>query len=87
MGDKGTTQQRCETSLCHCNSTQITLSAYLNRGIARYKLGYQQLALIDLQQAARRFTLQGNTNAYQQTLQFIQSLQQELVSFPESELG
>lgn len=61
--------------------------AYLNRGIARYELGYQQLALIDLRQAARLFALQGNTNAYQQTLQFIQALQQELVSFPESELG
>lgn len=61
--------------------------AYLNRGIARHELGYQQLALMDLQQAARRFALQANTPAYQQTLHFIQLLQQELVSFPENELG
>lgn len=61
--------------------------AYLSRGIARHQLGYEQLALVDLHQAAKRFALQKNTVAYQQTLNFIQALQQELVSFPESELS
>ena len=42
---------------------------------------------MDLQQAAKRFAKQGNTVAHQQTLNFIQALQQELVSFPESEIS
>jgi len=61
--------------------------AYLNRSIAHYELGYQQLALMDLQQAARRFARQGNQAAYQQALNFIHALQQELLSFPEGEVG
>lgn len=61
--------------------------AYLNRGIARHELGYQQLALMDLQQAAKHFAKQGKPDAYQQTLHFIRALQQELVSFPVDEIG
>lgn len=77
VGGRETIQQRCKTSLRHCNSTQVTLSAYLNRGMAYYELGYQQKAIRDLQQAAKHFSDQGKMAAYYQSLNRIKLIPQE----------
>ena len=56
--------------------------AYVNRGIARHRLGYQQAAIEDLQKAAKGFVHQGESVAYQKTLELIKTIQQ-LLSFDE----
>jgi regulator of sirC expression with transglutaminase-like and TPR domain len=55
--------------------------AYVNRGLIRHELGFQQAALSDLKIASKRFNEQGNQAAYQQTLALIERLQQLLQSW------
>ncbi len=53
--------------------------AYRNRGLTRLKrVGDEQQALADLQQAATLYQAQGQTEAYQKTLERIQALQAQL---------
>lgn len=62
-------------------------SAYVNRGLARYQLGYQQAAFEDLQRGAECFCKQGEMVAYHQTLKLLQKLRQQSKSVWESEIG
>lgn len=62
-------------------------SAYVNRGLARYQLGYQQAAFEDLQRGAECFCKQGEMVAYQQTLKLLKKLRQHSNSSWESEIG
>lgn len=50
--------------------------AYGNRGILYSQIGNKQAALADLQQAAQLFAKQGEQQSYEQTLDFIQQVQQ-----------
>jgi tetratricopeptide (TPR) repeat protein len=50
--------------------------AYGSRGLLSYELGNQPEALEDLQKAAQLFDQQGDRDAYQQTLDLIQQVQQ-----------
>lgn len=52
--------------------------AFGNRGILRSQLGKPELALTDLQQAAELFKARGDQQGYQQTLYFIQQVQQAI---------
>ena len=49
--------------------------AYGSRGLVRSHQGDKSGAMADLQKAAQLFSAQGNTVAYQQTLNFIQMMQ------------
>jgi tetratricopeptide (TPR) repeat protein len=51
--------------------------AYGNRGILHSQTGNKPAALADLQQAAQLFQKQGDRESYQQTLEFIQQVQQK----------
>jgi tetratricopeptide (TPR) repeat protein len=62
-------------------------SAYVNRGLARYQLGYQQAAFEDLQKGAQCFCKQGEMLAYHQTLKLLEKLRQHSKSVWESEIG
>jgi regulator of sirC expression with transglutaminase-like and TPR domain len=57
--------------------------AYINRGLIRHELGFQQAALWDFKMASKRFNQQGNQVAYQHTLTLIERLQQLLQSSDE----
>lgn len=50
--------------------------AYGNRGLLHYQLGDSHRAIEDLQQAAALFQSSGDRQSYQQTLYFIQQVQQ-----------
>ena len=50
--------------------------AYGNRGLLHHQLGDSQRAIEDLQQAATLFQSSGDQQSYQQTLYFIQQVQQ-----------
>ncbi|KJH69525.1 hypothetical protein UH38_23220, partial [Aliterella atlantica CENA595] len=50
--------------------------AYGNRGLLYAETGNKQAALSDLHQAAQLFAKQGEQESYQQTLGFIQQIQQ-----------
>ncbi|MDB9349398.1 tetratricopeptide repeat protein [Nodularia spumigena] len=52
--------------------------AYLNRGIAQYDLGYHQGAIADLKKASEYFENQGNSIAYEKTLDLLDNLRQQL---------
>ncbi|MBH8553725.1 hypothetical protein I8751_15375 [Nostocaceae cyanobacterium CENA357] len=52
--------------------------AYVNRGIARYNLGYHQKAIADLQKAFEYFGYQRNQLAYQKTLDLLKNLRQQI---------
>jgi len=52
--------------------------AYVNRGIARYEMGYQQSAFEDLRKGAQCFCDRGQMVAYQQTLNLLKKLQRSL---------
>lgn len=51
--------------------------AYENRGILYSQTGNKPAALVDLRQAAQLFQKQGDRDSYQQTLEFIQQVQQQ----------
>lgn len=51
--------------------------AYGNRGILYSQTGNKPTALADLRQAAQLFQQQGDRDSYQQTLEFIQQVQQK----------
>ena len=51
--------------------------AYGNRGILYSQTGNKQAALADLHQAAQLFAKHGDQQSYQQTLDFIQQIQQK----------
>lgn len=53
--------------------------AYVNRGIARYRLGYHQRAMSDLQKASEYFETQGKRVAYKKTLDLLNSLRQKIL--------
>ncbi len=55
-----------------------SVQAYVNRGLARYQLGYHQAALEDLHFAAKCCDRQGKPAAYQQVLVLIEKLQKSL---------
>ena len=55
-----------------------SVQAYVNRGLARYQLGYHQAALEDLHFAAECCDRQGKLAAYQQVLALIEKLQKNL---------
>ncbi len=61
--------------------------AYVNRGIDRYQMGYQQAALEDLLKGAECFCHQGQMVAYQKTLNLIKKLQQQSPSNEESAMA
>ena len=49
--------------------------AYGNRGFVHYRLGDKPKAIADFQKAAQLFSDHGNTDGYQQTLNFMQLIQ------------
>ncbi len=51
--------------------------AYGNRGLLYAETGNKQAALADLRQAAQLFQKQGDRDGYQQTLEFMQQVQQK----------
>jgi Flp pilus assembly protein TadD len=57
--------------------------AYFNRGIAYHRLGHEQAAIVDLEKAAEYFGNQGETVAYNKTLDALNNLRQQLSSFSE----
>ncbi|MDJ0735638.1 MAG: tetratricopeptide repeat protein [Nostocaceae cyanobacterium] len=62
-------------------------NALMNRGIAYHRLGYEQAAIADLQQAAEYFGVQGKRIAYERTLDLIKIVQREIPSHVEIALA
>ncbi|MCC5636914.1 tetratricopeptide repeat protein [Nostoc sp. CHAB 5844] len=52
--------------------------AYLNRGIARYNLGYHQRAIADLNKASEYFEHQNQKVAYEKTIDLLKRWQQQI---------
>ncbi|MEH2333427.1 tetratricopeptide repeat protein [Nostoc sp.] len=57
--------------------------AYVNRGVAQYRLGYHLGAIADLQKASEYFENQGKKVAYEKTLDFLKNLRQQISSVTE----
>jgi tetratricopeptide (TPR) repeat protein len=51
------------------------VNAYINRGNAKSNLGDKQGAIADYQKAAELYQKEGNTKAYQDTLEKLKKLQ------------